>query len=131
MPVVDASVLVVALVDDGPDGDAVRRRLEGEQLFAPEIIDLEVLSVMRRAVGRGALNRRRAALALEDLLDVPIQRAPHRQLLVRCWELRENLTPYDAAYAALAEALGTLLITADARLSKAPGLTCRVEVITA
>jgi predicted nucleic acid-binding protein len=68
-------------------------------------------------------------------MDVPIQRAPHRRLLARCWELRENLTTYDAAYdaayAALAEALETVLITADARLSKAPGLTCRVEVITA
>jgi predicted nucleic acid-binding protein len=129
--VVDASVLVVALADDGPDGDVVRRRLQGERLFAPEIIDLEVLSVLRRAVARGALNQRRAVLALDDLMDAPIQRAPHRRLLARCWELRENLTPYDASYAALAEALKTVLITADARLSKAPGLTCRVEVITA
>jgi predicted nucleic acid-binding protein len=131
VPVVDASVLVVALADDGPDGDVVRRRLQGERLFAPEIIDLEVLSVLRRAVARGALNQRRAVLALDDLMDAPIQRAPHRRLLARCWELRENLTPYDASYAALAEALKTVLITADARLSKAPGLTCRVEVITA
>ncbi len=131
MLVVDASVLVVALADDGPDGDVVRRRLQGERLFAPEIIDLEVLSVLRRAVARGALNQRRAVLALDDLMDAPIQRAPHRRLFARCWELRENLTPYDASYAALAEALKTVLITADARWSKAPGLTCRVEVITA
>lgn len=122
---------MVALADDGPDGDTVRRRLPGEQLFAPEIIDLEVLSVLRRAVGRGSLNQRRAAFALEDLIDMPILRAPHRRLLARCWELRDNLTPYDAAYVALAEALETVLITADARLSKAPGLACRVEVVSA
>lgn len=131
MPVVDASVLVVALADDGPDGDTVRQRLRGEQLFAPENIDLEVLSVLRRAVGRGSLNQRRAALALDDLMDMPIQRAPHRRLLARCWELRENLTAYDAAYAALAEVMETVLITADERLSKAPGLRCRVEVVSA
>lgn len=131
MPVVDASVVVVALADDGPDGDAVRHRLRGEQLIAPEIMDLEVVSVLRRAVGRGSLNPRRATLALEDLRDAPIQRAPHRRLLGRCWELRESLTPYDAAYVALAETLETVLITADVRLSKAPGLTCRVEVIRA
>ncbi len=131
MPVVDASVVVVALADDGPDGDAVRQRLRGEQLLAPELLDLEVLSVLRRAVSRGALDTRRAALALDDLRDAPIQRAPHRSLLARCWELRGNLTAYDAAYVALAEALNTVLITGDARLAKAPALTCRVEVITA
>ena len=102
--VVDASVVVVALADDGPDGDAVRRRLRGEQLLAPEIMDLEVLSVLRRAVSRGTMSERRAGLALDDLREVPIQRVPHRRLLARCWELRDNLTPYDAAYVAAAEA---------------------------
>lgn len=131
MPVVDASVVVVALADDGPDGDAVRQRLRGEQLFAPELLDLEVLSVLRRAVGRGALSQRRADLALGDLGAVPIRRASHRPLLARCWQSRDNLTPYDAAYVALAEALETVLITGDAKLARAPGLMCRVEVIAA
>lgn len=81
-------------------------------------------------VGRGCLSQRPAGLALDDLREIPIQRAPHRQLLARCWELRDSLTPYDAAYVALAEALATVLIAGDGRLSRAPALRCRVEVVT-
>jgi predicted nucleic acid-binding protein len=128
--VVDASVLSVGLADDGRDGDTVRRRLEGEVLAAPEIVDLEVVSVVRKLLTRGELPVRRATLALADLVALPITRAPHRPLLDRCWALRDNLTPYDAAYVALAELLGCPLVTADARLSRAPGLACPVEVVT-
>jgi predicted nucleic acid-binding protein len=70
-------------------------------------------------------------MALDDLLALPVERASHRPLLARCWELRDNLSVYDAAYVALAEALGTPLLTADARLAKAPGLKCAVEVLSA
>jgi predicted nucleic acid-binding protein len=73
---------------------------------------------------------RRARLALDDLVDLSIQRAPHLPLLVRCWELRDNLTIYDAAYIALAEALGTSLLTADTRLARAPGLMCPIEILS-
>lgn len=78
----------------------------------------------------GRLDARRAELALVDLMDLPLERAPHRPLLPRCWELRQNLTPYDASYVALAEALEAVLITADARLAAAPGIRCEVSVLS-
>jgi len=127
--VVDASVLAPALADDGPDGDAARARLRGRSLAAPELIDLETTSVIRRQCQAGQLDLRRAGLALTDLVQLPLRRAPHRPLLARCWELRENLTVYDAAYAALAEALDVVLLTADVRLANAPGPRCRRELL--
>lgn len=129
MIVVDASGIVTALADDGPDGDSVRRRLRSERLAAPHVIDLEVASALRRMAAAGDLEPRRADLAMADLLDLRLERVPHRQLLRRCWELRDNLTVYDAAYVALAEALGTKLLTADTRLARAPGSRCAVEVL--
>jgi len=127
--VVDASVLATALADDAADGDTARGRLRGQDLAAPELIDLEVVSVLRRQLSVGKLDTRRARLALDDLLELPVQRVPHRALLRRCWELRDNLSVYDAAYVALAETLDAPLVTADARLAKAPGVTCTVEVL--
>jgi predicted nucleic acid-binding protein len=127
--VVDASALVVTLADDGSDGDLARGRLRGESLAAPELVDLEVVSVLRKQLAVGTLDARRAGLALTDLADLPLRRAPHLPLLGRCWELRDNLTVYDAAYVALAEALDVPLITADGRLARAPGTTCQIEVL--
>lgn len=129
MLVVDASVLAVALADDGADGDKARARLRGERLAAPELVDLEVASVLRGRTAGGHLDVRRAELALADLADLPLRRAPHRPLLTRCWELRANLTVYDAAYVALAEVLDGDLLTGDARLVKAPGPRCRIEIL--
>ena len=129
MLVVDASVLAPALADNGPDGDLARKRLRGETLAAPELIDLETISVVRRQCAAGELDGRRAALALKDLADLPLRRAAHLPLLARCWELRENLTVYDAAYVALAELLDVALLTADAGLAGAPGLRCRLELL--
>jgi len=126
--VVDASVLVVALADDGPDGDHARTRLRGERLAAPEIVDLEVASVLRRLM-RGAKDARRAQLALTDLAELPLVRATHLPLLTRCWELRDNFTIYDAAYVALAEALQATLITGDGRLTRASGPRCHIELL--
>jgi predicted nucleic acid-binding protein len=123
--VVDASVLAVALGDDGQDGGSARRALTGEDLAAPEIVDLEVTSVWRLTL----TDERRAALALADLEELPLTRARHLPLLPRCWELRHNLTPYDAAYVALAEALDVELVTADRRLARASGLECSVRVL--
>jgi predicted nucleic acid-binding protein len=127
--VVDASVLATALADDGTDGDTARGYLLTQELAAPELIDLEVASVLRRQLSVARLDLRRAQLALADLFDLPMLRAPHRPLLGRCWELRDNLSVYDAAYVALAEALGTPLLTADSRLAKAPGIKCTVELM--
>jgi predicted nucleic acid-binding protein len=127
--VVDASVLVTGLADDGADGDRVRERLRNQRLAAPQVIDLEVASAWRRLLAAGHLDERRAALALADLGGLRIERAPHGSLLARCWELRDNLTIYDAAYVALAELLGTVLLTGDARLAGAPGILCEVELV--
>ncbi len=129
MTVIDASVLAPALADDGPDGDRARDRLLGERLVAPALIDLEVASVLRRAARAGRLADRRARQALDDLAVLPMRRAPHGSLLPRVWELRDNLTPYDAAYVALAEALGVALLTTDLRVGRAPGLRCSIDVL--
>lgn len=129
MLVVDASVLVVALADDGDDGETARARLRGERLAAPELIDLEVASVVRRQVLGGGMDGRRAVLALEDLAEIPMQRAPHTPLLRRCWELRENFTIYDAAYVALAEVLQAALLTGDERLASASGPRCPIDIL--
>jgi predicted nucleic acid-binding protein len=127
--VADASVLAVALADDGPDGDQARARLRGEHVAFPELADLEVASVLRRQLAAGALDARRAGLALDDLAALPARRAPHRLLLARCWELRDNLTIYDAAYVALAEAMHATLLTADRRLARASGPRCPIEIL--
>jgi predicted nucleic acid-binding protein len=128
--VVDAGVLVTALADDGPDGDLCRSRLVGQPLAAPHLIDLEVGSVLRRLARTGDVPERRARLALTDLGDLPVERAPAVPLLPRCWELRDNLTFYDAAYVALAELLDVALLTADARLARASGPRCTIQVLT-
>ena len=129
MIIADASVLVVALADDGPDGDQARARLRGERVALPELADLEIASVLRRQLAAGALDARRARLALDDLAALPAPRAPHRPLLARCWELRDNLTIYDGAYIALAEAMHATLLTADRRLARAPGPRCPIEIL--
>lgn len=131
MLVVDASVLSVALADDGTDGDAARARLRGERLAAPELIDLEVASVWRRQNRAGLLEARRADMALFDLRSLPMHRAPHLPLVARCWELRDNLTTYDATYVALAEALDATLLTGDRRLARSAGPTCTIELLRA
>jgi predicted nucleic acid-binding protein len=128
--VLDASVLAVALADDGPDGDLARGRLAADPaLHAPHLVDLEVLSILHQQAGSGALDERRVGLAIRDLIDLPIVRYPHLPFLRRAWNLRDNLTPSDAVYVALAETLGCPLVTADIRLSRAPGVGCPVEVL--
>jgi predicted nucleic acid-binding protein len=127
--VADASIIVTALADDGPDGDRARLRVRGERMAAPHLIDIEVMSVWRRLVSRGGLDDRRARLAMMDLQALRLERVPHGPLLARCWELRKNLAIYDSAYVALAEILGATLVTADSRIKRAPGCRCPVEVL--
>ena len=129
MIVVDASVLAVALGDDGADGSSARGAVADEVLAAPELVDLEVLSVWRRQVAAGKMTARRAAQAVSDLAALPLRRMSHRLVLQRCWELRHTVTVYDAAFVALAEALAIPLLTADARLSRAAGLRCEIKLI--
>jgi predicted nucleic acid-binding protein len=127
--VVDASVIAPALADDDADGDRARERLLGERLVAPELCDLEVIVVIRKALLAGVIDDRRAAMALADLAVLDLERVSHRPLLARIWELRENVTPYDATYVALAETLEATLVTADHRLSQAPGPRCQIEYL--
>jgi predicted nucleic acid-binding protein len=127
--VVDASVLVTALADDGADGLLARRRLRGEVLAAPQLIDVEVASVLRRLNRSGTLTDARSADALADLSDLPLRRAEHPALLRRCWQLRHDLTVYDAVYVALAELHDAVLLTADRRLATSPGPQCRFELL--
>lgn len=101
-----------------------------ETLHAPHVLDLEVAQVLRRFVAAGAITASRANLALEDLIDLSLTRYPHDVLLGRVWELRDSLTAYDAAYVALAEALGAPLVTCDRKVVSASGHRARVEVVS-
>ena len=127
--VIDASVLGPALIDDSGDGGRAREAMAGEQLCAPHFIDCEVASVVRRARHRGEVYEQRARQALADLSQIPLERFAHTHLLDRIWALHATLTPYDAAYVALAELLGAPLLTADRRLARSPGPTCRFVVL--
>ena len=111
--------------------EALERRLlgGGASLHCPHVLDLEVAQVLRRYVLRGDLEATRAAQVLDDLADLPLTRYPHQPFLPRIWQLRANLTAYDAAYVALAEVLPAPLVTRDARLASAPGHGAVVEVL--
>ncbi len=130
MIVVDASVAVEVL-----RASAVGRSLlaqlgaRAESLHAPELLDVEVLHVMRRDVRVGMTTGRRASEAIADLAAWPLTRHGHGPLLERCWQLRANLSAYDATYVALAEGLGATLLTRDVRLANAPGISAKVEVV--
>jgi predicted nucleic acid-binding protein len=128
--VVDAGVVIAALVSDDEVGAVARHRL-GQPCAAPQLLDLEVGSALRRLTLAGRLSARRGGAALRDLADLPLQRAPHRPLLDRCWELRNAVSFYDAAYVALAEALACPLLTTDRPLTRAPGTRCPVELLSA
>jgi predicted nucleic acid-binding protein len=128
--VVDASVIAPALTHEDALGDRLRERLVRERLAAPALIDLEVASAWRGHVRAGCLPARRAEVAIADLAEIPLRRAPHGPLMPRIWELRDNLSAYDASYVALAEALDTILLTGDARLARASGIECEVELFT-
>ena len=129
MLVVDASVIAPAIADGGVDGDLCRSAIVGQQLAAPDLLRIEVMSVIRRHTAGGALTQRQADSAIDDLLDLPIVVYPTAPLIRRGWELRRNVTAYDACYVALAEALGCPLATSDQRLVNAPGSHCRFEVV--
>ncbi len=129
MLVVDASVLAPVVADSGRDGRRFRDRLRGEAVVGPDLLRVEVASVLRRHSHTGRLTPEQADASLDDLLDYPITVFPTAPVLRRVWELRQNLTTYDACYVALAEAVDSTLVTADRRLANAPGLRCVVEVL--
>jgi predicted nucleic acid-binding protein len=128
--VVDASALVLALVDEGTTGDLIRGKVTYVRLAAPHFVDLEVVAALRRQHQRQLMRDVTARKAIERLGRMSIKRHGHAPLLRRCWQLRDNVKTYDAAYVALAEALNVPLLTADARLGSAPGIRCEIELVT-
>ena len=130
MIVVDASVAVDVLLRT-PGAEAAAQRMLGdrESMHAPELIDVEVAQVLRRLVLRGGLYASWAEQALEVFTAFPLTRHSHAPLIRRIWELRDNVTAYDAAYVALAEGLGATLLTRDRRLSGIPRSSAAVEVV--
>ena len=127
---VDASALIEVLLRT--NGSAVveeRLFAAGETLYAPYLIDIETAQVLRRYAAGGEIDGARGLAALNDLADFPLRRYPHDFLLPRVWDLRHNLTAYDAIYVALAEALDATLLTRDRRLAAASGHQARVQLV--
>jgi predicted nucleic acid-binding protein len=127
--VVDASALLEVLLQT-PVASRVSARIfaPGETLHVPHLLDVEIAQVLRRYFRSGAITAERGAQALSDLTDLPIHRYPHFVLLPRIWQLRHNLTAYDAAYLALAGALDAPLVTRDHALASVD-FNVRVEVV--
>ncbi|MEM1379776.1 MAG: type II toxin-antitoxin system VapC family toxin [Pseudomonadota bacterium] len=130
MIVVDAS-LVLDLVVPGPAQKGVTKAIGafGAAMAAPELIDLEALQVLRRLTLRGRIKAAVAEASLHELGVLPLQRYSHTVLANRVWELRHNLTAYDAAYFVLAEFLGAPLFTRDRKFTEVPGHTVAINVI--
>jgi predicted nucleic acid-binding protein len=128
--VVDASALIEVVLRT-TESALVEERLfaPGEILYAPYLIDIETAQVLRRYAAGGEIDGARGLAALGDLADFPLRRYPHDFLLPRVWDLRHNLTAYDAIYVALAEALDATLLTRDRRLAAASGHRARVELV--
>lgn len=131
MLVVDASCLFEVVADTPRSGEIASRLVVDVDQVAPEVIDVEVMGVVRAHHLRGQLDGTAAGQAVADLRDWPGERFGHRRLLDRAWQLRDSVRGWDAFYVALAEAFGATLLTLDARLARAPGPTCRIEVLGA
>jgi predicted nucleic acid-binding protein len=128
--VVDASVLVAAAVDDGPDGRWAEHLLSTEQLVSPQLALVEATNILRRLEGANRLSPVRADAARQDLLQLDLEAFPFEPFADRIWELRHNLTSYDAWYVAVAEAIAAPLATLDLRLTRAPGPRCAFQTPT-
>ncbi|WP_447969296.1 type II toxin-antitoxin system VapC family toxin [Nitrospira sp. M1] len=129
MIVLDASALLEQLLCTSKGLQLQERCLhQRETLHCPHLLDIEVTHVLRRYCQHGELSAARAFQAIEDLADFPLTRYAHNLFLYRIWDLRQNLTSYDATYVALAELLGAPLVTCDARLASAPGHKAMIEL---
>ncbi len=126
--VCDASAVVAVLLDSGSDGRWPTAQLTDVDLMAPAVFPFECGNVIRRAELAAAIGADQAAQAHADLLDLPVDLWPYELLASRVWELRANLSCYDAAYVALAELLAAPLVTLDRRIAQAPGIACAVSV---
>jgi len=125
MIVVDASVAVLALLNDG----AARVSLATEHVAAPHLIDAELAHALRSRIRREEITEDQGRVALDRWTRLGLRRFAAVGMLGRIWELRENVTAYDATYVALAEALDCPLVTADGRLGRAPGPRCAITVV--
>ena len=123
---VDASALVALLLDGGPDGQWASEALSGAHLIAPSLVEFEAANIIRRHDLAGLVSTDQAGQAHADLLALAIEHWPYELLAPRAWQLRPNLTIYDAGYVALAELTGAELVTLDRRISGAPGLRCTI-----
>ena len=130
MIVIDASILANVVGDDGTDGDRAREVVAGQELSVPDLVDVEVVSVLRRRWLAKTMTARRFAAAVNDLGALPADRYPVLPFMPRAYELRANVSAYDATYVALAEQLDCALVTADRRLASAPGPRCSITVIS-
>jgi predicted nucleic acid-binding protein len=124
--VCDASALVALLLDSGPDGRWVTEALTAAELAAPSLVAFEAPNIIRRHELAGLIGTDQAVQAHADLLDLTIEHWPYEVLAARAWELRPNLSSYDASYVALAELIRATLVTLDRRIGRAPGLKCTV-----
>jgi predicted nucleic acid-binding protein len=127
--VVDASAVVAALVDEGPDGRWAASELLSEELAAPHLMPVEAANILRRAVLAGDLSAELATLAHDDLVQLRIDLFPYESHARRVWELRDTVTSYDAWYVALAEVLDAPLVTLDVRLARAGDLPVSARII--
>lgn len=128
--VVDASAIVSLLIDPGPLGDAIGARLAGTTAVAPTHLPVQVTNVLRRRRNAGLLSTAEARLAFGAFADLSIELWPWEVVAQRVWQLGDNLSSYDAAYVALAENIGCPLVTGDARIARAPGPVCDIEVFS-
>ena len=130
MIVIDASVLANVVGDDGSDGQRARLefRIAGD-VAAPDLADIETVAVLRKRWIAGTVSDQRFAAAVDDLEQLDIDRYPALRFMRRAYELRANVTVYDSAYVALAEALSCELLTADQRLANASGPRCAIRVL--
>jgi predicted nucleic acid-binding protein len=128
--VIDASMVVAALIDSGTDGRWAELLLTSDSLAAPHLLMAEASNILRRSALAGAISAEQASLAYSDLLDLRVELFSYAPFATRIWDLRDNVTCYDAWYVALAEALNAPLATLDNRLAKASGPRCRFLVST-
>jgi predicted nucleic acid-binding protein len=126
--VIDASLVVSALVDGGDTGTWAESLLTAGPLCAPHLMPVEVTNILRRAAAKGEITQDVASMAHADLLDLRVELFPYAPFAARVWELRENVTSYDAWYIALAESLGASVATLDRRMTQAPGPRCSFEI---
>src|SRR5438067_1111731 len=121
-------MVVAALVDSGADGRWAEALLAGDSLAAPHLLTVEAANILRRSALAGAISAEQASLAHADLVELRVELFPYAPFASRIWELRGNVTCYDAWYVAVAEALDAPLATLDARLSRASGPRCRFQL---